>query len=339
MQGIPGAGAVPSDVTDLLPNLPDLRAALPSSAVGRDAAELAEAASEATTADGVDAAPPRDQAVGGGVTATAGGGLPVLVWLEVRGFRAFGTEPRRLDLDAPLPVVHGRNSQGKSSLAEALEFLLTGRSSSRDLLGGAKATYHESLRDVHLPAGDQAVWVAADLRGGDGQVHEVRRELVCDFAQGTECESQLLVDGAGSATSRTSAWLPRRALPLALLCSCNTRCATPCRPCPRTASPTSSPCLLTAGAQELGERPDDLEALTAGVQAAVQRHREAPCRIHRRPAAAPARSGRPDRLRGCPGRGRSRGRGAGTDLLSRPRRSGPQPGRGAGGLPRRARAA
>lgn len=122
-------------------------------------------------------------------------GAPVLVWLEVRGFRAFGTEPRRLDLDAPLIVVHGRNSQGKSSLAEALEFLLTGRSSRRDLLGGAKAEHHESLRNVHMPVGDQAVWVAAGLRGSDGQVHEVRRELVSDFSQGTECESRLLVDG------------------------------------------------------------------------------------------------------------------------------------------------
>ena len=110
-------------------------------------------------------------------------------------FRAFGTEPRRLDLDAPLIVVHGRNSQGKSSLAEALEFLLTGRSSRRDLLGGAKAEYHESLRNVHMPVGDQAVWVAAGMRGSDGQVHEVPPELVCDFSQGTECESRLLVDG------------------------------------------------------------------------------------------------------------------------------------------------
>lgn len=92
-------------------------------------------------------------------------------------------------------MVHGRNSQGKSSLAEALEFLLTGRSSRRDLLGGAKAEYHESLRNVHLPAGNQDVWVAAGLRGSDGDVHEVRRELVCDFAQGTECASRLLVDG------------------------------------------------------------------------------------------------------------------------------------------------
>lgn len=53
---IPGAGAVPSGVTDLLPNLPDLLATLPSSSAGRDAAELAEAAGEATTPDDVDAA-------------------------------------------------------------------------------------------------------------------------------------------------------------------------------------------------------------------------------------------------------------------------------------------
>lgn len=129
-------------------------------------------------------------------TAVGPAGAPVLTWLEVRGFRAFGIEPRKLDLDAPLSVVHGRNSQGKSSLAEALEFLLTGRSSRRDLLGGAKAEYHEILRNVHLPVGDQDVWVAAGLRGRDGQVHEVRRQLLCDFGPGTECDSRLLVDGA-----------------------------------------------------------------------------------------------------------------------------------------------
>lgn len=50
------AAAVPSDVVDLLPNLPDLLAAVPSSPAGRDAAELAEAAGEAMTPDDVDAA-------------------------------------------------------------------------------------------------------------------------------------------------------------------------------------------------------------------------------------------------------------------------------------------
>ena len=38
---------------------------------------------------------------------------PVLAWLEVRGFRAFGTEPRHMDLDAPLVVVHGHNGSSE----------------------------------------------------------------------------------------------------------------------------------------------------------------------------------------------------------------------------------
>ncbi len=274
------------------------------------------------------------------MTARGRGRLPVLVWLEVRGFRAFGTEPRRLDLDSPLTVVHGRNSQGKSSLAESLEFLLTGRSSRRDLLGGAKAEYHESLRNVHLPAGDQAVWVAAGLRGRDGDVHEVRRELLCDFAQGTECESRLLVDGVeqrdlaafGLAPATGSALgapvllqhtmryvlstLPKDRVAyfksllsltdLDLLRDWVARARRrltdqPQTPAGRTfATLASTPfrnlaelvrvalpsgeqeathmmheALITAGTQTLGERPEDLEAMTAGVQAAVQRQREA----------------------------------------------------------------
>ena len=274
------------------------------------------------------------------MTAVGRGGRPVLVWLEVRGFRAFGTEPRRLDLDAPLTVVHARNSQGKSSLAEALEFLLTGRSSRRDLLGGAKAEYHESLRNVHLPAGDQAVWVAAGLRGGDGDVHEVRRELVCDFAQGTPCESRLLVDGVeqrdlaafGLAPATGSALgapvllqhtlrhvlstLPkdrvayfkallsltdldllrdrvtqaRRRLtgqaPTSAARAIAALASTPFRdlaqlmssPLPATdyeAMRLVAKALLTAGTQALGRRPDDLEAMTASVRAAVQSQREA----------------------------------------------------------------
>ncbi|GDY33868.1 AAA family ATPase [Gandjariella thermophila] len=118
-----------------------------------------------------------------------------LVWLEIRGFRAFGTEPRRLTFDAPLVVVHAGNSQGKTSLAEALEFLISGHNSRRELLGGAKAEYYDSLRNAHLPPGDDDVYIEAAIRGRDGVVHQVRRELVCDFGRGTECESRLLIDG------------------------------------------------------------------------------------------------------------------------------------------------
>ncbi|GAB4911136.1 AAA family ATPase [Mycobacterium avium subsp. hominissuis] len=79
---------------------------------------------------------------------------PRLMSLEIRGFRAFGNEARVLQLDAPLVVVHAGNSQGKTSLAEGIEFLLSGRSSRRDLLGGAKAEYNDSLRNAHLPPTD-----------------------------------------------------------------------------------------------------------------------------------------------------------------------------------------
>lgn len=134
---------------------------------------------------------------------------PRLISLEVRGFRAFGAEARTLQLDAPLVVVHAGNSQGKSSLAEAIEFLISGRSSRRELLGGAKAEYNDSLRNAHLPTGDNNVYVQAVVRDIHGAIHEVRRELMCDFGQGTECESRLLLDGVEVAD------LERVGLPLA----------------------------------------------------------------------------------------------------------------------------
>lgn len=121
--------------------------------------------------------------------------VPALSWLEIRGFRAFGSEARRLDLSSSLVVVHAGNSQGKTSLAEAMEFLLTGRSSRRDLFGGAKAEYNASLRNAHLPM-DAEVWVAAGIRDSSGVEREVRRTLVTDFDGASDCVSHLTVDGA-----------------------------------------------------------------------------------------------------------------------------------------------
>lgn len=120
---------------------------------------------------------------------------PRLMSLEIRGFRAFGTEARTLQLDAPLVVVHAGNSQGKTSLAEGIEFLLSGQNSRRELLGGAKAEYNDSLRNAHLPTTNADVYVEAVVRSTDGAIHRIRRELLCDFGQGTECDSRLLLDG------------------------------------------------------------------------------------------------------------------------------------------------
>lgn len=119
---------------------------------------------------------------------------PVFVWLEVRGFRSFGTEARRMDLSSPLVVIHAGNSQGKTNLAEAIEFLLTGRSSRRDLFGGARAEYNSSLRNAYLPEGAE-VWVAAGIRDAEGITHELRRDLVTDFVGAADCDSRLTVDG------------------------------------------------------------------------------------------------------------------------------------------------
>lgn len=123
-------------------------------------------------------------------------GRTSIVSIDVRGFRAFGTVPAHFELDAPLTVAHAGNSQGKTSLAEAVEFLLSGRSSRRELLGGAKAEYNDSLRNAHLPDDDDEVFVEAVLRTADGSLHRVRRNLTGDFGRGAECESRLLVDGS-----------------------------------------------------------------------------------------------------------------------------------------------
>jgi recombinational DNA repair ATPase RecF len=42
--------------------------------------------------------------------------------LEVLGFRAFGRNGQTLDLPSLIAAVWGPNSQGKTSLAEAVEF-------------------------------------------------------------------------------------------------------------------------------------------------------------------------------------------------------------------------
>ncbi len=118
-----------------------------------------------------------------------------IAWVEICGFRAFGTEPRRLTLDEPLVVIHAANSQGKTSTAEALEFLISGHCSRRELLGGAKAEYHGSLRNAYIPDPHHDVYIAAGIYGPDGSLHQVRRDLVRDFGSGSECVSRLTVDG------------------------------------------------------------------------------------------------------------------------------------------------
>ncbi len=122
------------------------------------------------------------------------GSAPRILRLRIRGFRSYGAEIREVELDSPITVIKGDNSQGKSATAEALEFLFTGLSSRRDLVGGARAEYARMLANVHLPQGDSEVWVEADVRCRDGVERVVRRKLTADYSASADCESFVTID-------------------------------------------------------------------------------------------------------------------------------------------------
>jgi len=67
--------------------------------------------------------------------------MPQIKRLQIKGFRAFGSQPQVLEFRGPMAVVSGPNSQGKTSLAEAIEFLLTGKTVRRELLASAKREF------------------------------------------------------------------------------------------------------------------------------------------------------------------------------------------------------
>ncbi len=113
--------------------------------------------------------------------------------VDVRGFRAFGLSPQSLAFSSDIAVVWGPNSQGKTSLAEAFEFLFTGSIVRRDLLASAKDEFAGTLRNVHLQDEDE-VFVEIELEH-DGKPHTVRRTLLSDYAKKGDCETKLEVDG------------------------------------------------------------------------------------------------------------------------------------------------
>jgi hypothetical protein len=119
---------------------------------------------------------------------------PRILRMRIRGFRSYGTEIREIELGSPITVIKGDNSQGKTATAEALEFLFTGRSSRRDLFGGAKAEYDRMLANVHLPQEDTDVWVEADVLCLDSVKRTIRRTLTLDYSASSDCESTVTID-------------------------------------------------------------------------------------------------------------------------------------------------
>lgn len=92
-----------------------------------------------------------------------------------------------------MAVIWAPNSQGKTSLAEAFEFLFTGSIARRDLLSSAKDEFAGTLRNVHLKETDE-VFVELEVEHQDS-ARKIRRTLVSDYARRGDCETKLEIDG------------------------------------------------------------------------------------------------------------------------------------------------
>ena len=114
--------------------------------------------------------------------------------LEIQGFRSFGRKPQTLTFTSPIAAVWAPNSHGKTSLAEALEFLLTGRLLRRELLASSQDEFADALRNAHIPAATP-VSVQAEIAALDGKKHLVKRTLTADYEKRADCRSLLEVDG------------------------------------------------------------------------------------------------------------------------------------------------
>ena len=115
-------------------------------------------------------------------------------------FRGFRQLECPINLDADLVSVDGRNSSGKTSLAEAIEWLLSGNIQRREQ--GDPAEYAGFIANRFRPEGRECIlavdcktWVES-LLAVDGTNTKIRRVLVEDYgsSKNSHCTTQLLID-------------------------------------------------------------------------------------------------------------------------------------------------
>jgi hypothetical protein len=114
--------------------------------------------------------------------------------LTVKGYRAYGKDEQSLNFDSAIAVVWGPNSQGKTSLGEALEFLLTGKTVRREMTASTADEFADALRNAHLDPSDP-VYAEAVVIAPDGIEHRIRRTLTADYGKRQECASLLEING------------------------------------------------------------------------------------------------------------------------------------------------
>ena len=125
---------------------------------------------------------------------------PRIKRIEIQGFRAFGGEGQTLAFGSRIAAVWAPNSQGKTSLAEAFEFLLTGQIVRRQLMASTRDEFADALRNAHMPDGTPT-YVEAEITDADGTPHTIRRTINSDYAKREDCQSTLQLDGTNAKES------------------------------------------------------------------------------------------------------------------------------------------
>ncbi len=116
-----------------------------------------------------------------------------LVSIHPHYFRGFRNIENAIDISGDLVVIDGRNSSGKTSLAEAIEWVLTGHLIRREL--GDPKELSECIANKFKPV-DEETWVECTVKQ-NGERFTLKRRLVTDYnsTKYSRCESQFFVNG------------------------------------------------------------------------------------------------------------------------------------------------
>lgn len=116
-----------------------------------------------------------------------------LISVQPNYFRGFRKQDDPINLKGDLVVLDGRNSSGKTSLTEAIEWILTGHIVRREL--GDPKELAECITNRFKPD-EEETWVELIFEE-TGKLHNLRRTLVSDYSskKNSSCESIALLDG------------------------------------------------------------------------------------------------------------------------------------------------